>query len=163
VAKRPSSDIITWPCLSKTGSDSVDIVKRDHVDLQEKQGGQAGEYYHLTEDEWRNWTGATNRSGVYTPSVLSTTIPGLLVRQSQYLQVGHVVTVSTSFACTGSGEAVLSLPLDPKADLVSRQLGGAGAHSQGVRTEGFGRGAKVIVSGVSGYRLITLAFTYLMH
>lgn len=50
---------LAWSLLDFTGSNLTDIVTRLHNDLQTKQGGTTGEYYHLTANEWNSSRGTT--------------------------------------------------------------------------------------------------------
>lgn len=40
--------LINWTRVNKTGSNITDIATRNHNDLQNIQGGSAGDYQHLT-------------------------------------------------------------------------------------------------------------------
>lgn len=50
---------IPWDLIDKTGADISDLPNRAHNSLQSIQGGQSGEYYHLTQAEYarlgRDW------------------------------------------------------------------------------------------------------------
>lgn len=39
---------VLWSAINFGSSNLTDIVTRNHNDLQNKQGGSSGEYYHLT-------------------------------------------------------------------------------------------------------------------
>jgi len=43
---------VLWTSINFTGSNITDIVTRNHNDLQNIQGGTAGQYYHLTAAEY---------------------------------------------------------------------------------------------------------------
>lgn len=49
-----ASSGISWSLIDFTGSNLTDIQTRNHNDLQNIQGGQAGEYYHLTLAEYND-------------------------------------------------------------------------------------------------------------
>lgn len=44
--------IVAWVSINFTGSDIKDIVARSHQDLQNLQGGTAGQYYHFTATQY---------------------------------------------------------------------------------------------------------------
>ena len=43
---------LSWTVIDFASSNITDIVTRNHVDLQNKQGGTTNEYYHLTSSEY---------------------------------------------------------------------------------------------------------------
>ena len=45
---------IPWANVNKSGSNLNEIVTRNHVDTQNKQGGTTNQFYHLTLLEWQN-------------------------------------------------------------------------------------------------------------
>ena len=59
---------ILWSQVSKVGSNLTDIETRNHVDLQNIQGGTTNQYYHLTSAEYTGTgTGVFVRTS--TPSI----------------------------------------------------------------------------------------------
>lgn len=49
-----TASIVTWANLDFSGSNLTDLVTRNHNDLQNVQGGGAGERYHLTATQHTN-------------------------------------------------------------------------------------------------------------
>ncbi len=54
-----TSGSVPWYIINFSGSNITDIAARDHADLQGKQGGTAGEHYHLDSADYTNLTGGT--------------------------------------------------------------------------------------------------------
>lgn len=57
-----TSGSVPWYIINFSGSNITDIAARDHADLQGKQGGTAGEHYHLTSAEHTDIGLLTDRS-----------------------------------------------------------------------------------------------------
>lgn len=108
------SGAVPWTSVDKSGSNLNEIVTRDHADLQNFQGGSAGQRYHLTSAQAA--TVATLVSGTYTPTLFNVAnVAASTAYQCQYLQIGTVVSVSgkvdvdpTAAASTQLG---ISLPI----------------------------------------------------
>ena len=52
-----TSGSVPWYVINFAGSNITDIALRDHANLQNLQGGTAGEYYHLTSAEYASLAG----------------------------------------------------------------------------------------------------------
>ena len=83
-----------WANVSKTGSNLNEIVTRNHVDTQNKQGGTTNEFYHLTAAQ--NTIVGTLAAGVYSPTAVNVANldPTPTLSECQYMRVGATVTVS---------------------------------------------------------------------
>ncbi len=53
----------SWALLNFSGSNLTDIVTRNHNDLQNIQGGNPGEYYHLTNSQYLTATTVKTKAG----------------------------------------------------------------------------------------------------
>ncbi len=69
------ANAIDWVFVNKTGSNLTDLETRNHNDLQNIQGGQANEYYHLTALQHTNltalngvWETINSNQGSTTPN-----------------------------------------------------------------------------------------------
>jgi hypothetical protein len=54
---------VAWAAINFTGSNITDLVSRRHSDLQNLQGGTAGQYYHLTATQLTNLGTVTTVTG----------------------------------------------------------------------------------------------------
>ena len=69
---------VLWSYINKAGSNLTDIVTRNHNDLQNVQGGNGTEEYHLTNSEHSNltsisgvWSAVNTTNGTISPSTFS--------------------------------------------------------------------------------------------
>jgi hypothetical protein len=89
---------IPWALIDLTGSSLGDLVDRDHADLQNMQGGSAGERYHLTSSQQSYVSGLQGgqlAAGTYTPTLTNVTnLDSSTAYQCQYTRIGGSVTVS---------------------------------------------------------------------
>lgn len=93
--------------LNFTGSNLTSIATRDHNDLTSKQGGTAGEYYHLTQAE--NTTLANSTTGTWTPTFTNLTVvlgAGSITYTGRYQRIGPIVKFIVKI--TPSGGATTS-------------------------------------------------------
>ena len=110
--------VVSWVSINFTGSDIKDIVARSHQDLQNLQGGAAGQYYHLTSTQLTNLGTVTTVSVVTsngfagtvatatsTPAItLSTSVTGLLKGNGTAISAA---TSGTDYAPATSGTSIL--------------------------------------------------------
>ena len=68
-----SSGSVPWGNVSKSGSNLNEIVTRNHVDTQNKQGGTTNEFYHLTAVEYANQVYDTVTETLATHTVAAAT------------------------------------------------------------------------------------------
>jgi len=69
---------VAWASLNFTGSNITDLVSRRHTDLQNLQGGTAGQYYHLTAADYTSVTttfGSQTANFVYSAPNGSAGVP----------------------------------------------------------------------------------------
>lgn len=111
------SGAVPWASVDKSGSNLNEIVARDHADLQNMQGGSAGQRYHLTSAQEASVAALpVFASGTYTPTLFNVAnVAASTAYQCQYMRLGSVVTVSgkvdidpTAAAATQLG---ISLPV----------------------------------------------------
>jgi len=110
--------VVSWASINFTGSDIKDIVARSHQDLQNLQGGAAGQYYHLTSTQLTNLGTVTTVSvatsngfagtvaiATSTPAItLSTSVTGLLKGNGTAISAA---TSGTDYAPATSGTSIL--------------------------------------------------------
>ena len=110
--------VVSWVSINFTGSDIKDIVARSHQDLQNLQGGAAGQYYHLTSTQLTNLGTVTTVSvatsngfagtvatATSTPAItLSTSVTGLLKGNGTAISAA---TSGTDYAPATSGTSIL--------------------------------------------------------
>lgn len=110
--------VVSWASINFTGSDIKDIVARSHQDLQNLQGGAAGQYYHLTSTQLTNLGTVTTVSvatsngfagtvatATSTPVItLSTSVTGLLKGNGTAISAA---TSGTDYAPATSGTSIL--------------------------------------------------------
>ena len=109
---------VAWAAINFTGSNITDLVSRRHSDLQNLQGGTAGQYYHLTATQLTNLGTVTTVSvatsngfagtvatATATPVItLSTSITGLLKGNGTAISAA---ISSTDYAPATSGTSIL--------------------------------------------------------
>jgi hypothetical protein len=110
--------VVSWISINFTGSDIKDIVARSHQDLQNLQGGTAGQYYHLTSTQLANLGTVTTVSvatsnGFAGTVATATTTPVITLRTSiTGLLKGNGTAISaavsgTDYAPATSGTSIL--------------------------------------------------------
>ena len=113
---------IPWNVIQFAGSRLTDIAIRLHNSLQSIQGGQSGEYYHLTATQ--NTLVSTLASGTYTPTLTNVTnISASTAYVCQYMRVGSVVTVSgkVDIDATAGGAIELGMSLPIASDFSAEE------------------------------------------
>ena len=110
--------VVSWASINFTGSDIKDIVARSHQDLQNLQGGTAGQYYHLTAAQFTsvgtvtsvsvvsaNGFAGTVATATTTPAItVKTSITGLLKGNGTAISAA---TASTDYLIPPSGTSIL--------------------------------------------------------
>jgi hypothetical protein len=97
---------VSWASINFTGSDIKDIVARSHQDLQNLQGGTAGQYYHLTAAQFTSVGTVTSVSvvsanGFAGTVATATTTPAITVKTSiTGLLKGNGTAISAATAGT---------------------------------------------------------------
>ena len=98
--------VVSWASINFTGSDIKDIVARSHQDLQNLQGGTAGQYYHLTAAQFTSVGTVTSVSvvsanGFAGTVATATTTPAITVKTSiTGLLKGNGTAISAATAGT---------------------------------------------------------------
>ena len=126
-----TSGSVPWYVINFAGSNITDIALRDHANLQNLQGGTAGEYYHLTSaqitalgvhnsltglqggttneyyhvtnTEYTALTGSTQ--GTWTPTFTNLTVvngTGGATYSGRYSRIGRTVFYTIKIVCTGT-------------------------------------------------------------
>lgn len=126
-----TSGSVPWYIINFAGSNITDIALRDHANLQNLQGGTAGEhyhltaaqitalgvhnsltglqggttneYYHVTNTEYTALTGSTQ--GTWTPTFTNLTVvngTGGATYSGRYSRIGRTVFYTIQIVCTGT-------------------------------------------------------------
>ena len=98
-----TSGSVPWYVINFAGSNITDIALRDHDQLQNVQGGTAGEHNHLTDAEH---TALTNSiQGTWTPTFTNLTVvpgTGAASYAGRYSRIGRTVFFTVKISCTGT-------------------------------------------------------------
>lgn len=126
-----NESIVSFTDLNFSGSNITSIATRNHNDLQNIQGGVAGQYNHLTNAELAALNAVpTLASGTYTPTLTNVTnVAASANSAAQYLRVGSMVTVSGAVTIdpTAAGSTVLDISVPIASNFASvGQLAGTG-------------------------------------
>lgn len=98
--------IVSWVSINFSGSNISDIVARSHQDLQNLQGGTAGQYYHLTAAQFTSVGTVTSVSVVSANGfdgtvATATTTPAITIKTSiTGLLKGNGTAISAATAGT---------------------------------------------------------------
>lgn len=139
-----SEEGIAWTLVDKTGSNLTDLATRTHNSLTTFNGGQSGEYYHMTSAQ--HTLAITLAAGQYTPtrSAEVNMDANVTTYEAQYLRVGATVTVSGSFLANPTAAGVTSFQITlPVASNI-----GAVSDAAGVAAGGGIAGMSAAISGV---------------
>lgn len=124
---------VTWSNIDFSGSNITDLVSRSHQNLQNLQGGTAGEYYHLTQTQHSTIASLpTLATGTYTPTLTNVAnVTTSAANTAQYMRVGNMVTVSGRLTLTPTAAATatqlhISLPVASNFS-AAEQCGGTAA------------------------------------
>lgn len=97
-----TSGSVPWYIINFAGSKITDIADRSHNSLQGIQGGQAGEYYHITsaaKDALLN-----SVQGTWTPTFTNLTEVlggGSVIKEGRYSRIGRTIFYTVTISTTG--------------------------------------------------------------
>jgi hypothetical protein len=118
-----NDSIVSFSDLDFSGSNLTSIATRNHNDLQNIQGGVAGQYNHLTNAELAALSAIpTLASGTYTPTLTNVTnVAASANSAAQYLRVGSMVTVSGAVTIdpTAAGSTILDISVPVASNFAS--------------------------------------------
>ena len=119
-----TSGSVPWYIINFAGSNITDIALRDHDQLQNVQGGTAGEHNHLTNTEHTALTNSTQST--WTPTFTNLTVvpgTGAASYAGRYSRIGRTVFFTVKISCTGTattaataGTTYCNLPIAASQD-----------------------------------------------